>query len=104
MTQITKQPHFKVKRKIELLELIHSDICEFEVLLTQGRKRYFITVIDDFSKYSYGYLLQHKSDAFEKNCCFYQKKWKNRSERKGAMNMILLVKDLILDLWGLWMK
>ena len=28
--------------------------------------RYFITFIDDFSKYSYVYLMKNRSDAFEK--------------------------------------
>ena len=53
MTKITKQPHLKVERKIELLELIHSSICKFESILTCGDKNYFITFIDDFSKCCY---------------------------------------------------
>lgn len=34
MTQITKQPYYKVDRNSKLLDLIHSDICEFEEILT----------------------------------------------------------------------
>ena len=52
MTKITQKPHKSVERNTELLELIHSDICEFERHLTRGGNRYFITFIDDFSKYS----------------------------------------------------
>ena len=53
-----------------LNELIHSDICEFEGILTRGGNRYFITFIDDFSEYSYVYLMKNKSDAFEKLSIF----------------------------------
>lgn len=41
MTKITKQPHIKVDRKTELLELIHIDIFEFERILTRGGKKIF---------------------------------------------------------------
>ena len=64
--KITKRPHKSVERNTELLELIHSDLCEFEGILTRGGNRYFITFIDDFSKYAHVYLLKNKSDAFEK--------------------------------------
>lgn len=49
--KITKNPHFQVERKTELLELIHIDICELGGILTRGGNRYFITFIDDFSKF-----------------------------------------------------
>ena len=81
MTKITKQPHIKVERNSELLELIHTDICEFEGILTRGGKRYFITFIDDFSKYTYVYLMKNKSDAFEKLTIFI-KEVENRFDRK----------------------
>ena len=35
-TKITKRPHKNVVRNTELLELIHSDLCEFEGILTRG--------------------------------------------------------------------
>ena len=64
--KITKRPHKNVVRNTELLELIHSDLCEFEGILTRGGNRYIITFVDDFSKYTIIYLLKNKSDAFEK--------------------------------------
>ena len=48
--RLQKMPHKSVERNTELLELIHSDLCEFEGILTRGGNRYFITFIDDFSK------------------------------------------------------
>jgi hypothetical protein len=64
--KITKRSHKSVERNTELLELIHSDLCEFEGILSYKGNRYFITFIDDFSKYTHVYLLKNKSDAFEK--------------------------------------
>ena len=64
--KITKRPYKNVERNTELLELIHTDLCEFEGKLACGGNKYFITFIDDFSKYAYVYLLKNESDAFEK--------------------------------------
>nr|GFA12496.1 retrotransposon protein, putative, Ty1-copia subclass [Tanacetum cinerariifolium] len=55
----------KVDRQSEMLELVHSDICELNGHLTRGGNRYFITFIDDFSRYTYVYLLKSKDHAFE---------------------------------------
>ena len=55
--KITKKHHKSVVRNTELLELIHSDLCEFEGILTRGGNRYIITFIDIFSKYTTIYLL-----------------------------------------------
>nr|AAU90333.1 Putative gag and pol polyprotein, identical [Solanum demissum] len=63
--KITKRPHFQVERKTNLLELVHTDICELGGILTRGGNRNFITFIDDFSKFTYVYLMKNKSDAFE---------------------------------------
>jgi transposase InsO family protein len=35
------------------LELIYSDICEMNGMLTEGGQRYFMTMIDDVSTYCY---------------------------------------------------
>jgi len=42
-----------IEREANLLELVHSDVCDSNDVLTRGDKRYFITFIDDFSKYCY---------------------------------------------------
>nr|KYP58848.1 Retrovirus-related Pol polyprotein from transposon TNT 1-94 [Cajanus cajan] len=55
-----------VQKETYLLELIHSDICDSNGIITRGGKKYFITFIDDFSKYCYVYLIIHKSELFEK--------------------------------------
>lgn len=63
--KITKKSFPKNERNTQLLELIHSDICELNGVLTRGGKRYFITFIDDFSKFTYVYLMRNKDEAFE---------------------------------------
>ena len=79
--KITKRPHKSVVRNTVLLELIHSDLCAFEGILTCGGNRYIITFIDDFSKYTIVYLLKNKSDAFE-NFQIFLKEVENQFGRK----------------------
>lgn len=63
--KMTKRPFPKVERNSELLDLVHSDICELNGMLTRGGNRYFITFIDDYSKFTYVYLMKHKDQAFQ---------------------------------------
>lgn len=59
-----KRPFKSVERHINLLDLVHSDLCEFNGRLTHGGNRYFIKFIDDSSRFTCVYLLRHKDDAF----------------------------------------
>ena len=52
------------------MDLVHTDICEFNGLVTKDNKRYFITFIDDCSRFCYVYTLKHKDEAFEKFIIF----------------------------------
>ena len=47
------------------LELIHSDLCEMNGVLTKGGKRYFMMLIDDATKYCYVYLLKTKDETLD---------------------------------------
>ena len=58
---MTKKPFPRVERNTKLLDLVHSDICELNGELTRGSKRYFITFIDDYSKFTFVYLLKQKT-------------------------------------------
>jgi hypothetical protein len=51
---------------MEILEIIHSDICGPFQTHIHIRCTYFITFIDDKSRYTTIYLLKHKLEAFEK--------------------------------------
>ncbi|GJV71769.1 hypothetical protein Tco_1491764 [Tanacetum coccineum] len=50
LNKITKKPFQNVKRKTEVLELIHSDLCDLHATLSLGNKKYFVTFIDDTSR------------------------------------------------------
>jgi hypothetical protein len=45
---------------------MHIDICEPLQTTTQSGYKYFITIINDFSRYITIYLLKHKFEAFDK--------------------------------------
>lgn len=45
------------------LDFVHSNLCEMNELLTKGGKRYFLTLIDDASRYCYVYLVKTKDEA-----------------------------------------
>ena len=65
-SKITKRSFPRVERNnSKLLDLVHSDICELNGVITRGGKRYFITFIDDYSRYTYVYLIRTKDEAFE---------------------------------------
>jgi transposase InsO family protein len=52
-------------RSGRLLEIVHTDICGPFDSPSFGREKYFITFIDDFSRYCYIYLLHEKSQAVD---------------------------------------
>ncbi|KAA0048170.1 Retrovirus-related Pol polyprotein from transposon TNT 1-94 [Cucumis melo var. makuwa] len=53
-------------RAKEPLELIHSDLYSLMNVKAGGGFEYFISFIDDYSRYGYLYLMEHKSKALEK--------------------------------------
>ena len=63
---MTRLPFHSVERKTEPLDLIHTDICDLKFVQTRGGKKYFITFIDDCTRYCYVYLLRSKDEAIEK--------------------------------------
>jgi transposase InsO family protein len=81
----SKQPQKPCKvaeeRHLAPLDLIHSDICEMNCVLTEGGQRYFMTMIDDMSRYCYVYLLKTKDEALN---CFktYNAEAENQLEKK----------------------
>ena len=64
---MTMRP-FKAKgyRAKEVLELVHTDLCGPISTKSSGGYEYFVTFIDDYSRYGYIYLMHHKSKIFEK--------------------------------------
>jgi len=54
------------ERALDLLELVHTDVCGPMSTTARGGFQYFITFTNDFSRYDYVYLMRHKSETFEK--------------------------------------
>ncbi|WVZ13110.1 hypothetical protein V8G54_017640 [Vigna mungo] len=59
----TKHTKKGATRSTQLLEIIHTDICDPFDVNSFNKEKYFITFIDDFSRYGYVYLLHEKSQA-----------------------------------------
>nr|GEU87005.1 zinc finger, CCHC-type [Tanacetum cinerariifolium] len=66
LTKITKKPFQNVKRKTGVLELIHSDLCDLHATPSLRNKKYFMTFINDASRFCYVYLLHTKDEALDK--------------------------------------
>ena len=61
----TKHTKKGATRSPKLLEIIHTDIFKpFDVATFSGEK-YFITFIDDYSRYCYLYMLHNKSQSVD---------------------------------------
>ncbi|KXJ73442.1 hypothetical protein RP20_CCG015857 [Aedes albopictus] len=51
-------PKASKRKSSAILDLVHSDLCGPMNTVTPGGRRYFLTFIDDFSRYSTMYLLR----------------------------------------------
>ena len=69
------------KRNLAPLELIHSDLCEMNGVLTKGEKRYFVTLFDDATRFCYVYLLHTKDEVLD-YFKIYKAEVENQLERK----------------------
>ena len=63
---MTKDPfNGQSERVIDLLGLVHTDLCSPLSISARGGYQYFITLTDEFSRYGYVYLMKHKHESFE---------------------------------------
>ena len=65
-----RKPFHVVDRKYDILDLVHTDICEFNGMFIKDNKKHFITFIDDCSRFCYVYLLKSKDEVLEKFLIF----------------------------------
>ena len=63
------------KRAEEQLELVHSDVCGPMSTPSLSGGLYFLSFIDDYSRYVWIYILKRKDQVFEKFC-----EWKSLVE------------------------
>nr|ABG22485.1 retrotransposon protein, putative, Ty1-copia subclass [Oryza sativa Japonica Group] len=77
-----RKPHKAAEeRNLAPLELLHSDLCEMNGVLTKGGKRYFMMLIDDATRFCYLYLLKTKDEALD-YFKIYKAEVENQLDRK----------------------
>ncbi len=54
----------KSQQKSELLEVIHSDVCGPMHVYSVGGSRYYVTFIDDYSRYTSVYFIKIKVKCY----------------------------------------
>ena len=59
-------PKDKPHRASQPFEIIHSDVCGPMHIKSLGSSRYFVTFIDDYSRYTQTYFLKNKDEVLEK--------------------------------------
>ena len=77
----------RMERAIDLLKIIHTDVCGPMNIEARGRYHYFLIFTDDLSRYEYIYLMKHKSETFEKFKEF-QSEVENHRNKKIKVSMI----------------
>lgn len=87
--KICAKPFYASKsRSEELLNIVHSDICGPMNKISIGGAKYFITFIDDMSRYVHVYFLKRKDEALE---AF--KSYKAMAENKTGRKIKILRSD-----------
>ena len=82
MGKMTKTPFSgTMERATDLLEIIHTDVCDPMSVEARGGYRYFLTFKDDLRRYEYIYLMTQKSETFEMSKNF-RVKWRIIVTRK----------------------
>ena len=76
------------KRADHPLELIHSDVCGKIGAKSLGGGEYFVTFIDDHTRYAWVYILQHKSEVFQR----FQE-WKALVEKSSGRKIKIFRSD-----------
>ena len=86
--KMTETPFSRtMEQATDLLEIIHTDVCDPMSIEARGGYRYVLTLTDDLSRYGYVYLMKHKSETFEKFKEF-QSEVENHRNKKNKISMI----------------
>ena len=80
--KMTKTPFSgTMERTTDLLEIIHSDLCDPMSVEARSGYLYFLTFTDDLRRYGYIYLIKHKSETFEKFKEFHSEVENHRNKK-----------------------
>ena len=88
-------PRKSTTQTSQFLELVHSDVSGLLEAPSLGGSRYFVTFIDNFSKWTFVYTMKNKSETF---ACF--KKFYKLAERQtgSKINKVDVINRTRLDL------
>ena len=64
-SKLTKKTYRSVSSETKLLELIHYDLGDLKRTMTRGGKKFYVTFIDDYYRFTIVYLLRNKDEAFD---------------------------------------
>ncbi|GAB2286946.1 hypothetical protein Dimus_039799 [Dionaea muscipula] len=86
--KLTRTSFQAVERSTKPLDLIHSDVCDLKFVQTRRGSKYFITFVDDCTRYCYVYLLKSKDEAIDKFILY-----KNEVENQFSAKIKVLRSD-----------
>ena len=69
--------------------MVHIDLCGPISTSARGGYEYFVTFIDDYSRYGYIYLMHYKSETFEKFKEFKIEVENHRGKRSSLHDLIV---------------
>ena len=64
--KLTRSSFKRVERNTKVLDLIYTYICDLKFAPTRGGNKYFITFVDDYTKYYFIYFIKRKDKAIDK--------------------------------------
>ena len=79
--KLTRNTCGSVTRETKLLELIHSDLGYLKLTMTRGGKKFYVTFIDDYSRFTRVDLGRNKDEAFDMFLS-YKTEVENQLDRK----------------------
>ena len=80
-SKLTKKTCGSVFRETKLLELVHYDLGDLKQNMNRGDKKFYVTFIDDYSRFTRVYLLRNKDEAFD-TFLSYKAEVENQLNRK----------------------
>lgn len=88
MSRVSSLPQRITHRTTERLEIVHSDVCGPISTPTDGKNWYFVTFIDDYSRYGQVYFSRNKTELLGKF-----KEYKQEMEKFTVKNIKHLQTD-----------
>ena len=80
-SKLTKKMCGLVSRETKLLELIHSNLGDLKQTMIRGGNKFYVTFIDDYSRFIGVYLLRNKDETFDM-FLIYKAEVENQLDRK----------------------